>query len=77
MMRLLLRNSAVTEKSLQEMTNANCEAMIQRGVSYAPRVEAECFGTKELVDRELVEAIKRSVSVECLMKEDVAFCSWF
>lgn len=77
MMRLLLRQRGVNERDFREAANQNYEAIMKRGVKFAPNVDMKLLESKEFVEKEIQMAVVKSHDVDCLLKASPSFAAWF
>lgn len=72
---LLLASEYVPERSVREMAAMNASMLLERGRRYAPITEGK-IDSKELIDKELREAMRRSRDLTFLLQEDPSFLAW-
>ena len=73
---LVTRGRMLIERELSDSFK-NCLAMLmRRGSQYAPLIEGK-IDSRELVDKELREAMRRSKDLSLLVQANPSFCAWF
>lgn len=73
---LITRGRGVSEAEVNESYRSCCELLCRRGMQYVPSIEGK-IDSKELIDVELREALRKSKEVSGLLHASPSFCAWF
>ena len=73
---LITRGRGASEAEVNESYRSCCELLCRRGTQYAPSIEGK-IDSKELIDMELREALRKSKEVSALLRASPSFCAWF
>ena len=73
---LITRGRMLIERELSDSFKSCLDLLMKRGAQYAPLIEGK-IDSRELVDKELREAMRRSKDVSALIQASPSFCAWF
>ena len=73
---LITRGRGVSDADVSESYRSCCELLCRRGTQLAPSIEGK-IDSKELIDGELREALRKSKEVSALLRASPSFCAWF
>ena len=75
-MDLIARGRGAGAAEVNESYRSGCELLCRRGTQFAPAIEGK-IDSKELVDVELREALRKSKEASGLLRASPSFCAWF
>lgn len=73
---LVTRGRILIERELSDSFKNCLDVLMRRGSQYAPLIEGK-IDSRELVDKELREAMRRSKDLSLLVQANPSFCAWF